>query len=294
VRAFTGETGCPPTTNFGPLADAVFDRLPIQVRKLTARARTASATPTSSGGASATAKTQCGVKFERRLTKSQHPGLQAPPLPERTVQPGRFRDPPAARRRARPDEGSRPADIAGRRPGPDRLSDAAASPPERHAPEPAVITAIGQNLNIRVFTGVVPSIELLVQLLPRANEFVTVRCIILDFCTSATAARGPFRGQSETSALDLGLAASTLKPDIPAPLEKRGLTLQLGLQKGSSPKAETRHPVRDLRGSVSERVERDRRSRTLASMPRGRQGNKKLIRHRDPREPICRERRGLQ
>ena len=28
---------------------------------------------------------------------------------------------------------------------------------------------------------------------PRANEFVTVRCIILDFCTSATAARGPFR-----------------------------------------------------------------------------------------------------
>jgi hypothetical protein len=39
-----------------------------RVRKLTARARTASATPTSSGGASATAKTQCGVKFERRLT----------------------------------------------------------------------------------------------------------------------------------------------------------------------------------------------------------------------------------
>ena len=49
--------------------------------------------------------------------------------------------------------------------GPARLSDAAASPPERHAPEPAVITAMGQNLDIRVFTGVVPSIELLVQLL---------------------------------------------------------------------------------------------------------------------------------
>jgi hypothetical protein len=48
---------------------------------------------------------------------------------------------------------------------PARLSDAAASPPERRAPEPAVITAMGQNLNIRVFTGVVPSIELLVQLL---------------------------------------------------------------------------------------------------------------------------------
>ena len=41
-------------------------------------------------------------------------------------------------------------------------------------------------------------------------------------------------GQSETSALDLGVAASTLKPDNPAP-EKRGLTLQLGLQKGSKP-----------------------------------------------------------
>ena len=49
--------------------------------------------------------------------------------------------------------------------GMDRLSDAAASPPERHAPEPAAITAIGQNLEIRVFTGVVPSIELLVQFL---------------------------------------------------------------------------------------------------------------------------------
>jgi hypothetical protein len=36
---------------------------------------------------------------------------------------------------------------------------------ERHAPEPAVITAMGQNLNIRVFTGIIPSIELLVQLL---------------------------------------------------------------------------------------------------------------------------------
>ena len=56
-------------------------------------------------------------------------------------------------------------DIAGCRPGPDRLSDAAASPPERHTPKPAVITAMGQNLNIRVFTGVVPSIKLLVQLL---------------------------------------------------------------------------------------------------------------------------------
>ena len=43
----------------------------------------------------------------------------------------------------------------------------------------------GENLNMRVFTGVVPSIELLVQPL----------CIILEFCTSATAARGPFRVQ---------------------------------------------------------------------------------------------------
>lgn len=38
-------------------------------------------------------------------------------------------------------------------------------PRSGHAPEPAVITAMGQNLNIRVFTGVVPRIELLVQLL---------------------------------------------------------------------------------------------------------------------------------
>jgi hypothetical protein len=37
----------------------------------------------------------------------------------------------------------------------------------------------GENLNIRVFSSS-----------PRANEFVTVRCIILDFCTSDTAARG--------------------------------------------------------------------------------------------------------
>jgi hypothetical protein len=41
-------------------------------------------------------------------------------------------------------------------------------------------------------------------------------------------------GQSETSALDLGVAASTRHPETghPGPPEKkRGLTLQLGLQK---------------------------------------------------------------
>jgi hypothetical protein len=47
--------------------------------------------------------------------------FRRPPLPERTIQPGRFRDLRAARLRARPDGGSQPADIAGRRPGPDRL-----------------------------------------------------------------------------------------------------------------------------------------------------------------------------
>lgn len=39
-------------------------------------------------------------------------------------------------------------------------------------------------------------------------------------------------GQSETPALALGVAASTPKPDIRP--EERGLTLQLGLQKGST------------------------------------------------------------
>jgi hypothetical protein len=54
---------------------------------------------------------------------------------------------------------------AGRRLGPDRLSDAAASPPERHAPEPGVITAMGKISTSGSSPGVVPSIELLVQLL---------------------------------------------------------------------------------------------------------------------------------
>ncbi len=36
---------------------------------------------------------------------------------------------------------------------------------------------------------------------PRANEFVTVRCKTLDFCTSATAARGPFRVISRPDAV---------------------------------------------------------------------------------------------
>ena len=37
--------------------------------------------------------------------------------------------------------------------------------------------------------------------LHRANEFVTVRCKTLDFCTSATAARGPFRVISRPDAV---------------------------------------------------------------------------------------------
>jgi hypothetical protein len=36
--------------------------------------------------------------------------------------------------------------------------------------------------------------------LSTSNEFVTVRCIIIDFCTSATAARGPFRVKMRLSA----------------------------------------------------------------------------------------------
>lgn len=39
------------------------------------------------------------------------------------------------------------------------------------------------------------------------------------------------QGQSETSALDLGLAASTLKPDIPPP-EEKGLDLSTRITEG--------------------------------------------------------------